>query len=444
MAAPLMNPSAPAPTGKGAVARGVALGAIGLGILAAGAWLGMREPAPLGIPAAAPQASVAVVPSAPVPAPVRSPATAPAQVAAPAATAPPMVAAAPRGAVPPAAAPVVASPVPPITAVPPLPVPAASAPAAATPEPPRFDIVRINPQGSAVIAGRAAPGVEVILRSNGREIGRTRADAQGQWVLAGTAPLPPGTHEITVATRDASGRESVGEATIVAAVAPRGVPAASASPISPQGATPPSATPPSAAPAAAAPLVLLTTPQGAPTLLQGPARATGPARLGLDLVDYDDAGEIRFAGTAPAGATVRVYVDNAFIGDATAGADGRWALVPGSRVAQGEHRLRLDQMDRAGRVVSARIEQPFQRVAVTAMAAGDQRVVVQPQQNLWRIARRAYGQGVRYTEIYAANRDLITDPARIYPGQVFTVPGAPSGQAAPAGASIPTPAIRSR
>ena len=342
----------------------------------------------------------------------------------------------------------------PPAAAPVLPAPAPSASVASAPEPPRFDIVRINPQGSAVIAGRAAPGSEVILRSNGREIGRTRADAQGQWVLAGTAPLPQGTHEITVATRDATGREIAGEGTVLAEVAARVPPVASASP-----APLPSTATPSTAPAAAAPLVVLTTPQGAPTLLQGPARATGPARLGLDLVDYDDAGEIRFAGTAPAGTSVRVYVDDAFIGDANAGIDGRWALVPGSRIAQGEHRLRLDQMDRAGRVVTARIEQPFQRAAVAAMAAGDQRVVVQPQQNLWRIARRAYGQGVRYTEIYAANRDVISDPARIYPGQVFTVPGAPSGQAplgqaplgqaplgqaSPAGASIPASSSRSR
>ena len=112
-------------------------------------------------------------------------------------------------------------------------------------------------------------------------------------------------------------------------------------------------------------------------------------------------------------------------------------------MAQGEHRLRLDQLDGAGRV-AARAEQPFQRAAVAALDPGVQRVVVQPRQNLWRIARRAYGQGVRYTEIYAANRDVIRDPARIYPGQVFTIPGAPAGAPAGAGASTPASASRSR
>lgn len=430
MATPLPDGQMPAPTGSTAVLRGVVLGAVALGVLAVAAWLGLREPAPPGVPA---QQARVEAPLAAVPGPVAAPAPAVAPSSLPIASAPPAggppvsapVAAAPVPAAPVPAAPIQAAPVPaaPVPAIPaPAAAPASATSAAATAEPPRFDIVRVNPQGGAVIAGRAAPGSEVILRSNGHEIGRTRADAQGQWVLVGAAPLAPGTHEITVASRDASGREIAGAATVLAEVAARTAPVASASPAAPGAAS---------APPAAAPLVVLTTPQGAPTLLQGPslsqgvARAAGPARLGLDLVDYDDAGEIRFAGTAPAGALVRVYVDDGFVGEVAAGADGRWALVPGSRVAQGEHRLRLDQMDPAGRVVAARIAQPFQRAAVAAAAAGDQRVVVQPRQNLWRIARQAYGQGVRYTEIFAANRDVISDPSRIYPGQVFTVPVRP-------------------
>jgi len=262
------------------------------------------------------------------------------------------------------------------------------------------------------MAGRAAPGAVVILRADGREIGRTRADAQGQWVLADAAPLPPGAHEITIAMLDTAGREVAGVETVQAVVAAR-----------------------------APPIVVMTTPQGAPVLLQRPVRQGAGSRLGLDIVDYDAAGEIRFAGTAPAGSVVRLYIDDVHVGDAEAGADGRWSLVPSVRVTEGEHRLRLDQMDRAGRV-AGRVVQPFQRAAVEEPEAGVQRVVVQPRQNLWRIARRAYGQGVRYTEIFAANRDVISDPARIYPGQVFTIP---VGAAAPAaGGSTPSSSSRSR
>jgi nucleoid-associated protein YgaU len=290
-----------------------------------------------------------------------------------------------------------------------------------------------------VIAGRAEPEATVILRANGREIGRVRADVQGQWAFAGAASLPPGAHEITLAALDPAGREIAGAGAVEAVVAAPAPP-----PPAPAAVAQAPAAPPAPAPAApAAPIVVLTTPQGAPTLLQAPGRPAGGTRLGLDIVDYDAAGDIRFAGTAPPGATIRLYVDDAHVGDAIVGPDGRWSLAPTAAVAQGEHRLRLDQIDPAGRV-AARVEQPFQRAAVAALDAGVQRVVVQPRQNLWRIARRAYGQGVRYTEIFAANRDVISDPARIYPGQVFAIPGVAAASGTAAGGSTPASASRSR
>ena len=41
---------------------------------------------------------------------------------------------------------------------------------------------------------------------------------------------------------------------------------------------------------------------------------------------------------------------------------------------------------------------------------------------LWNIAKLLLGDGSRYTEIYALNRDKITNPNLIYPGQVLTIP----------------------
>ena len=43
--------------------------------------------------------------------------------------------------------------------------------------------------------------------------------------------------------------------------------------------------------------------------------------------------------------------------------------------------------------------------------------------NLWRISKRIYGQGLRYTVIFGANTPQIRDPDLIYPGQVFVLPG---------------------
>ena len=49
-------------------------------------------------------------------------------------------------------------------------------------------------------------------------------------------------------------------------------------------------------------------------------------------------------------------------------------------------------------------------------------VIIRRGDTLWQISRRVYGLGVRYTTIYLANEDQITDPDRIMPGQIFGVP----------------------
>lgn len=41
---------------------------------------------------------------------------------------------------------------------------------------------------------------------------------------------------------------------------------------------------------------------------------------------------------------------------------------------------------------------------------------------LWRIAQKFLGSGSRYTEIYNLNRDKISSPNLIYPGQVLRIP----------------------
>lgn len=43
--------------------------------------------------------------------------------------------------------------------------------------------------------------------------------------------------------------------------------------------------------------------------------------------------------------------------------------------------------------------------------------------SLWAIARKVWGDGGRWREIYNANTDKIKNPNLIYTGQVFVIPG---------------------
>ncbi|MCK8786361.1 LysM peptidoglycan-binding domain-containing protein [Roseomonas sp. NAR14] len=313
-----------------------------------------------------------------------------------------------------------------------VPAPAAPPPGrdAATPIAPRLDIARVGARGTAVVAGRAGAAAEVVLLANDREIGRARADAQGLWVILPAEPLPPGAHLLSLRVHHAGGPVRSGAESAVVVVP-----------------DPPPATPgrPGDEPVRGeAPLVVLLGPDAATPsrLVQGGATAG----LAVDLVDYDEAGRIRFAGSGAPNGTVRLYVDQQPAGEARTDGAGRWSLAPALAPAIGPHTLRLDQIRQDGQV-AARIELPFQR---DGAPPGDGQAVVQPGLSLWRIARQAYGQGTRYTVIYAANRSRIRDPDRIYTGQVLALP-APAGDAAPeaatdavAGRRTPTASSRDR
>ena len=65
-------------------------------------------------------------------------------------------------------------------------------------------------------------------------------------------------------------------------------------------------------------------------------------------------------------------------------------------------------------------------VRSTEDVAGGSRYTVEKGDTLSHIAKAHYGKASQWRRIFAANRDLLADPDRIQPGQVLTIPHAPS------------------
>ncbi len=283
-----------------------------------------------------------------------------------------------------------------------------AAPEAGAVSRPSFDIVRIGPEGDAVMAGRARPGSTVVILDNGKPIGEVTADKRGEWVFVPKTPLLPGSRELTLEMR-VTGEKAVTSGDVVVLVVPeRDKDIAGRPTEGPTGA-----------------LALKVPRGGGPsTLMQSPSGKPG-AGLSVETLDYNDRGRLTISGRAEAKAKVNIYLNNSFIGQAQTDADGGWRLSPDAPIEPGLYTLRADQIDAKGKV-TARISMPFQRAAFEIDKMANERpepfVIVQPGNSLWRLARRAYGRGMRYTTIFQANKDQIKDPDMIFPGQVFALP----------------------
>jgi len=177
------------------------------------------------------------------------------------------------------------------------------------------------------------------------------------------------------------------------------------------------------------PTVMIADVSGVKIVSKAPASAQNP-EIFLDTISYDDEGALTLAGRGVPSGIVRLYLNNAVIGETTTDALGAWSY-DASAIEPGVYTLRVDQLNADASKVLARMETPFKREARSKLqeqlsaAESPARinvVTVQPGNTLWGISRERYGQGILYVQVFEANRDKIRDPDLIYPGQIFNLP----------------------
>jgi len=456
-AAPAISPAPPTAAGpEAATAQSAAAVAAVPEPAVAAAVPAPADPAPAVAPASAAPSSAdpresapapgdpvsAVAAASPAPSSADPAGSAPAAAVPPAPEPPPAVAAAappadpppaPRFAPMPPAGTHASPPAPSIPGLPPAPpVPRAEPGTPPGPERPRFDVVRVEPSGDAVIAGRSAPSARVTVRDGEAEVGSALAGADGSWVVVPARRLEPGGRQLSLVAENPGEAEPVASDETLVVVVPEPDEDIAGRPVAADAAPERREALALVVPAdgAAAPEVLQApapppspgTPPAAERVAALPSGPLPPGLVSIDLVDYDRAGNVNLSGRSRAGATVQIYLNDRLLGRTETSSDGRWTLVPETPVAPGVYALRADQVGGGGRV-EARAEIPIQVQTPPADLEPGQSVVVQPGNSLWRLARRAYGRGVMYTLIVEANRSQIRDPDLIYPGQIFEIPG---------------------
>ncbi|MER8747623.1 LysM peptidoglycan-binding domain-containing protein [Mesorhizobium sp. M1004] len=351
--------------------------------------------------------------------------------------------------------------------------PTTPAPAAAGPVAPSFDVVRVESNGSIVVAGNAAPNSKIEILNGSSVLGSTVAGPDGAFVIVLDDPLKPGDYTIALRAtagdvvtpsvqtavvsvpKDAAGQvlamvEEPGKpAELLSVPAPETKPAAPAA--GDQAAAPAAEAPATAAPAVAAetapaaPAVEAATAPAAPAVPAAPpAAGVAAPKIVVEAVEIDG-NKIFVAGLADAGRKVRAYANDILLGDAVTSPDGHFLVEATRDIPVGSYTIHVDGLDADGVKVVARAAVPFEREpgeAIAAVAPAE----AKPTETKPAEAKPAEPAAPAAAEAPAAPKPaapatIAAAPAKPAPAAAASAPAAPAAEApasaAPAVAGAP-------
>ena len=409
---------------------------------------------------------------------------------------------------------------------------------------PAFDLVRVEADGSIVIAGRAAPNAKVEAVIGSRVIGTATASPGGEFAIILDEPLKAGDYQIVLRSTTPDNIVAMSQETAIVSVPESSdgqVLALVEEPGKPSELiTVPAPVQPKARQTAGSTTASYGEPQPATTeqKVATASKDTQPGRrateqpngskVNVEAVEIEGR-KIFVAGSADAGRLVRAYANEILLGETKTSQGGRFLVEAERDLPVGDYIIRVDALAPDGAKVVARAAVPFEReqgenvAAIAAPADGaapapdaaaatppaasgtsqeaksattdgeaasqqmadpaaepttttsrtatgsaaagstdpsaqepaegasastdksasvasgdaavaasgttapklqsvDGSVIIRRGDSLWRISKRVYGRGMRYSHIYLANQEQIRNPDLIMPGQVFTVP----------------------
>lgn len=267
---------------------------------------------------------------------------------------------------------------------------AAPAPQTAATDTPTFDVLRVEPDGSAVIAGHAAPNSTLEITNGTSVIAKVDVGPSGDFAAVLDKPLPPGDHQLVLKATAKDGKvtssEEIatvsvpadkngkllamvtkpGKASRLIAVPEEAGKAASAAatsqPAAPSAGAEAATTAPQSGGVASAPVSGTTSPAAATSPL--PAMSS---ELQITAVEIEGS-KIFIAGVTKSGRQVRGSADGSVVGQAQSGGDGHFVIDGSANLTVGDHRIAVEALGSNGQVL-VRVEVPFNRPAGEQVAA---------------------------------------------------------------------------
>ena len=277
---------------------------------------------------------------------------------------------------------------------------------------PKVDILKVSPDGSYIIAGKGKPNSTISILEKGNKIESVDADESGSWVIVSKDNLESGDNLLIINQDNIDGTSTQSKEIYITKIDKKNE---------------------------TKPLVIEIENDdgGKLSIIQSPSIKKLENNVENDLtlsekhinkknvfkiqsVSFSQDGSLSIQGIANYGSNIEILV-NKNLSSIFLKNKPEWIFNSSYKLGYGMHKLVANLKSQNNTILDS-ITLPFMRSEMPSGELPDNYVLIKPGDMLWTISFKIYGNPLKYIEIYEENRDQITNPDLIFPGQVFSIP----------------------
>ena len=277
---------------------------------------------------------------------------------------------------------------------------------------PEIDIIKVSPDGSFVIAGKGQPNSNINISNKGNLIDSSIVDSDGKWVVVSKENLKTGDNLISIDQINNNGLVLRHKQLFITKIDEH---------------------------KKNQPLVISVPNKNGEniSIIQQPSEKQKIYKVENDLgiqkkiysnkdifnvktIFFNENGFVSIQGEVNFGKSIELYI-NKKIMETIKIENSKWQYNSDKIIDYGLHELLVVLKSDKDEILD-KITLPFMRVEMPYNDVPENFILIKPGDMLWTIAYRLYGDPFKYIQIFEENKDQITNPDLIFPGQLFSIP----------------------
>ncbi len=277
---------------------------------------------------------------------------------------------------------------------------------------PEIDIIKVSPDGSFVIAGKGQPNSNINILNKGALIDSSIVDSDGNWVVISKENLKTGDNLISIDQINNNGLVLKHKQLFITKIDKL---------------------------KKDQPLVISVPNKNSENIniIQQPSEKQKIYKVENDLVIqkkiksskkifnvktifFNENGFVSIQGEVNFGKRIELYINKKIMKTIKI-ENSKWQYNSDKIIDYGLHDLLVVLKSDKDEILD-KITLPFMRVEMPYNDVPENFILIKPGDMLWTIAYRLYGDPFKYIQIFEENKDQITNPDLIFPGQLFSIP----------------------